>query len=218
MLEIEELSEISTFKRRRNVFVNTKRFGYTPVEKGDTIGEIHFMCPLLKGLNMRYGCPSPKGYVSISEILLSKEPVVLAFYSAETFNGHVIRDLESMAKDTEVMGGKLVLITSVFRKEILQTLGENHSLTVYYDIDNQLNEGFGLYQENNPLSDWISGINNEKASLPAIYVIDNQKEVIYRHVDYSLGLFSKKLGEQEKIFREMLTIVYHANQHSVKAN
>jgi len=106
----------------------------------------------------------------------------------------------------------------MFRREIVQTLGENHTLTVYYDIDNQLSEGFGLYQESNPLSDWISGINNDKASLPAIYVIDNQKEVIYRHVDYSLQLFNKRLTEHEKIFREMLTIVHHANQHSVKVN
>lgn len=141
------------------------------------------------------------------------KPLVLAFFN--THGGNIteqVKNLESLRADIKVMGGRLVVITALQPRQLKKALQHFNNLTVVYDKDNEIAEQFGLYDAANPLWQWVAGIEDENAAMPALYVISPDRQIIYHHIDYALGLYNDNNYYAKAFTRELLTAVYNTAQ------
>jgi peroxiredoxin len=155
--------------------------------------------------------------IFIQELLDYKHPIVLVFYEAQSYSEKVFAAIESLKVDVEVMGGKLILITHAFVKNI-QEFSSKNNITVYYDKSNEISETFGLYNPNNTLPSWISGIDDEQAILPAFYVIGADRRVTYHLVDFDVQLFNDPIFLENNFVRNLLSTVHHSEKQFYKFN
>ena len=157
--------------------ISTKiyNYGYYPLLKGD-------FAPLVQ-LNK-------DSYISVQHYLDLQQPLVIAFYSRLDSNKSSFSTLISLQRQVQLNGGNLVVIVNNTSRNLRKRLNEISNLTVFYDYDNEIAEQFGLFDASNPLNNWLSGIDDANAILPAIYLIAPDRQIIFHHVDYNFNLFS----------------------------
>jgi len=64
-----------------------------------------------------------------------------------------------------------------------------------------------LYDIQNPLWQWISGIEEEEQSIPALYVIAPDSKVAFSYIDYNFNLFIDNSYPLQSISKELLDVV-----------
>lgn len=190
-------------------------YGYQPLSNGRLAPVISFDPKKILASYLPYGSLAGNENILIHELLEFKQPLVLVFFSAQTFNEKVLTEIDGLKIDVEIMGGKLILITNSFVRQI-KRFAEDTKVTCYYDEQNEIAESFGLYDHNNPLYHWLSGIDHEKTILPAFYVIGADRRIAFEYVDYAVKLFSKQGFTQTEQARNLLSTVHHVNRQFQK--
>ncbi len=157
--------------------ISTKiyNYGYYPLLKGD-------FAPIVQ-LNK-------DAYISVQHYLDLQQPLVIAFFSSLNSNDYSFNSLITLHHQVRHNGGNLVIITNNTSRNFKKKLNDLTSLTVFYDYDNEISEQFGLFDASNPLNNWLSGIDDLNASLPAIYLISPDRQIVFHHVDYNFNLFA----------------------------
>ncbi len=157
--------------------ISTKiyNYGYYPLLKGDFAPVFQFQ---------------KDAYISVQHFLDLQQPLVLAFFSGFNTNNSSFNSLLSLQKQVQKNGGNLVVIANNTSREFRKRLNEITNLNVFFDYDNEIAEQFGLFDVSNPLRNWVSGIDDENASLPAIYLIAPDRQITFHYVDYNFNLFS----------------------------
>jgi len=205
-----------TINNNSFVSIKTNQYNYTPLVKGSLAPVFNLQTQQVLTKYHIYGSLANEQVINLQDFLDYGKPLVVVFYSTSINTKPPVEELESLQADVDVMGGKLLIITNshinAFRRALKQ---QEYSLTVYHDENNLLAEDFGLYDELNPLWHWVSGVDNDNMSLPAVYVIAPDREIVYRHVNYSLELFSSNNFSNHFSVREMLTAVYQNSQKNI---
>ena len=146
--------------------------------------------PLLKGDYSPVFQLNKDAYISVQHYLDLQQPLVIAFFTGLDANKYSFNSLISLQKQVQANGGNLVVIVNNTSRHFRKRLNEINNLTVFYDYENQIAEQFGLFDAANPLNNWLSGIDDANATLPAIYLIAPDRQIIFHHVDYNFNLFS----------------------------
>ena len=153
-------------------------YGYYPLLKGDT-------APLFSFNGVQF--------VSVQHFLDLQQPLVIAFIGN---TNNAAASLKALAKLQPLVlenGGNLIVLTNNASRAFKRKVEEQSSLTVFFDVDNEVAEKFGLYDESNPLSNWLSGVDDSNTALPALYVIAPDRRIVFHQIDYQFALFN---GEQ----------------------
>ncbi len=160
--------------------ISTKiyNYGYYPLLKGDIVPLFHF---------------NREAFVSVQHYLDLQQPLVIAFYDGRKNN---IPSLSALAKlQAQVLenGGNLIVITNNNTRLFRKNLSQLNNLPVFIDEDNEIAEKFGLFDIENPLTNWLSGIDDINTSLPALYVVSPDRKIVYHHIDYQFNFFGKEV-------------------------
>jgi len=150
--------------------------------------------------------------ISIEDFLDHQQPLVIVFIGMANNAVLDIRALKSLQADVRVMGGRLLVLSSIQPKYLRKLVKNQDNLTVFYDKDNAIAELFGLYDVANPLWQWISGVEEEDVAMPAFYVVAPDRQIVYHHIDYSLSVYTNEGYVARPFIRELLTSVYHTAQ------
>ncbi|MFP5042522.1 redoxin domain-containing protein [Parasediminibacterium sp. JCM 36343] len=148
-------------------------YGYYPLIKGDFAPVSHL---------------SQEPFISMQHYLDLQQPLVLFFFPAAG-NIASLNALASLQLEVQENGGNLVVLTSNTSRSFRKQVSQLNNLTVYEDRDNEVAELFGLFDEANPLGNWLSGIEDANAALPAVYVIAPDREIVFHHIDYQFNAF-----------------------------
>jgi hypothetical protein len=168
----------------RNQTISTKvyNYGYYPLVSGDIAPLFHF---------------NREAFVSVQHYFDLQQPLSIVFFDFLQPNHlEVIGHLAELQNSVQHKGGNLIIITNNASKTIKKEFAKFNNLTVFFDLSNELFEQFGLYDEANPLSNWISGIDDENGVLPALYVVTPDRQIVYHQIDYSLQIFSNSYKMQ----------------------
>ncbi len=127
--------------------------------------------------------------LSLAE-LVQKKPLVLSFY-CPCWNAYApkhLRFLQALNQSIKGLGGELLVLSNE-PAPMLQQLADYEDLdfNLAYDRHNHIARSFGVYSDFHPLWERISGI-SEDAYIPAVYVINRQRKIIYDFVDENLEL------------------------------
>jgi len=163
------------FQHSQTVSTKTYNYGYYPLHKGDIapVFQLH-----------------QDAFVSIQHFLEGQQPLVVVFYN-QLGNQHIgLQHLENVQSQVQQNGGNLIVITSNTSRSFKKAIGQYSNLNVFFDVDNTISELFGLYDDTNPLTNWLSGVEDVNATLPALYVIAPDRNIAYHFVDYQFALFS----------------------------
>ncbi|MBN8836042.1 MAG: redoxin domain-containing protein [Sphingobacteriia bacterium] len=208
MYHLHTNSKIVAFNKPFITEVHRYPYNYQPLQKGRLVPQVVFQPGNFLSA-LPYGSLIGNSLISIHELLEFKQPVVLVFFSAKAYNDKIFAELESLKLDVDVMGGKLLVVSNSFSRQI-KTFVANNNITVYYDAENVLAEAFGLYSYNNPLHNWLSGIDDPLTVLPAFYVIDPGKRVAFDLIDFDIKIFEKEGLLKMAFIRELLSAVHHS--------
>ncbi len=164
----------STFTQVPTVSTKSYNYGYYPLLKGDIapIFQLH-----------------QSSFVSIQHFLEARQPLVIAFYTNLHNNNTGIQQLEALQTQVQQHGGNVIIITSNTSRQFKKAVAEANNLNVFIDADNSIAEQFGLYDDANPLTNWLSGIEDASAALPALYVINPERQILHHFIDYQFELF-----------------------------
>ncbi len=127
--------------------------------------------------------------LSLAE-LVQQKPLVLSFY-CPCWNAYApkhLRFLQGLNQSIKGLGGELLVLSNE-PAPLLQQLADSEDLdfNLAYDRHNQIARSFGVYSDFHPLWERISGI-SEDAYIPAVYVINRQRKIVYDFVDDNLEL------------------------------
>lgn len=147
---------------------------------------------------------------SLQDFVTDDNPLVVAFLSLTERFSHAAA-LASLQADIKVMGGRLLVITNGTRNEFSHRLRHDGKLDIYHDHHGRIAQQFGLYDRENPLSDWITGVEAD-IPLPALYVISPAQKIVFHYVDYTLRTVNGDYGDKSFV-RNLLTAVY---EHSAR--
>ncbi|SDM18475.1 redoxin domain-containing protein [Siphonobacter aquaeclarae] len=136
--------------------------------------------------------------------LVQERPLVLSFY-CPCWNAYApkhLHYLQQLYQNIRGLGGELLVLSNE-PGPLLQQLAEQEDLdfNLAYDRYNQIAGSFGVYSDSHPLWERVSGISDD-AYIPAVYVIDRQRQIVFDFVDENLELTCDA--------RELLTALYHA--------
>ncbi len=187
-------------------------YRYEPLVKGNIAPEIklHKKDAIL---NSSTGISTTEPVISARDLSKYGRPLVVLFYNALHKNIPDITKLISLNKDVRVMGGSMLVLTSTEPAYFNKIQLQENTLPVFYDEGNRAAEQFGLYNAENPLWNWVSGIEDEKLPLSAAYIISPARKIIFHHIDYSFELFSAKVFEDEFV-RALLSGVFHSTEQN----
>lgn len=167
-------AQTAIFSQVPSVSTKQYNYGYYPLLKGDIapIFQLH-----------------QSSFVSIQHFLEARQPLVIAFYTNLHNNTTGIQQLEALQTQVNQHGGNLIVITSNTSKAFKKSVANANNLNVFVDADNSIAEQFGLYDDANPLTNWLSGIEDASAALPAVYVINPERQITHHFIDYQFQLF-----------------------------
>ncbi|QES90416.1 hypothetical protein [Rhizosphaericola mali] len=185
--------------------LTSSNYNFFPLLSKDALPQIHFAKDAFISLKSEIK-DFPKD-IQFQDFLDSSKPLVVAFVNA-TKKIEDISIWKGLEADVQVMGGQLLLITNGSKKDFSFKIRSEKELNIYEDKENLIAELFGLYDTENDLSDWLSGV-EENLPLPAFYVIDLKSTVIYHYIDYSLKTTNKDFSSHAFV-RNLLTSVYQA--------
>lgn len=159
--------------------VSTKiyNYGYYPLIKGD-IAPISL---LNKDLS-----------ISLQHYFDLHQPLVVVFYGGISSNPASLNALSHLQQKVQEGGGNLVIISSDTSREFKRRISQLNNLTVFFDADNEIAEQFKLFDYANPLGNWLSGIDDAGASLPALYVIAPYRDIVFHYIDYQFNFFAEE--------------------------
>ncbi|PZP52545.1 MAG: hypothetical protein DI598_00480 [Pseudopedobacter saltans] len=149
-----------------------------------------------------------ESFISSQDILDFPQPLVLAFLSV-TDKVIDTQVWESLQSDIEIMGGRLLIVTNGNNKQFTHKIRRDNKLNIWEDHRQQLAEEAGLYDSQNPISDWLSGVDADIA-IPAFYVIGKDHGIVFHHIDYALKTVSGSKFSESSFIRNLLTSVYQA--------
>jgi len=164
-----------TFTPTATISTRIYNYGYYPLLKGDIAPLFHF---------------NNDAFISLQHYLDLQQPLVIVFYDGLNQNLQTFNALASLQAQVLENGGNLIVVANNTTRAFKKSLKQLDNLTVFIDADNEIAEKFGLFDSENPLSNWLSGIDNSNTALPALYAIAPDRQVIYHYIDYQFGLFS----------------------------
>lgn len=138
--------------------------------------------------------------ILLDDFLADQKPLVLIFYNPGKQKAANLLFFQSLNRAVTARGAKLLIITSL---KYLAVNEVTSALNIYKDSFNAIARAFGLYDPQNPLWNWIPGIEETDAFLPAFYVIAPGKQIIYHHIDYNFSLFNDP-GLMQHLFVQRL--------------
>jgi peroxiredoxin len=165
----------NTFIGTQTISTKIYNYGYYPLIKGDKAP----VSTLNKDL-----------FISLQHFFDLQQPLVLVFYSGILANHSSLGALSDLQLKVQEGGGNLLIITNDASRGFKKRISQLNNLTVFFDLDSEIAEQFGLFDYTNPLSNWLSGIEDVSASLPALYVIAPDREIVFQHVDYQFNFFT----------------------------
>ena len=159
--------------------ISTKiyNYGYYPLLKGDYAPTFYL---------------NREAFVSVQQYLDLQQPLVIAFYDGNKNNVSFLDTLVNLQAQLEENGGNLIVITNNNNRAFRKNVSQLNNLTVFFDADNEIAEKFGLFDEANPLSGWLSGVDDTNAALPALYVVAPDRQIAYHYIDYQFNFFGKE--------------------------
>ena len=119
---------------------------------------------------------------------LLNKPLVIAFYAeqwGDKAKAHLIK-LNSIQHEVKALGGNLIVISPEQPKSLAKLVWE-HELTLnfYFDTNNQIATGFGVFDAQNPTWNLFSGI-DENLPLLSVYVINPSQQIVYHFINHDL--------------------------------
>ncbi len=166
-----------TFTPTATISTKIYNYGYYPLLKGDIAPLFHF---------------NNDAFISLQHYLDLQQPLVIAFYDGLNQNLQTFNALASLQGQVLENGGNLIVVTNNTTRTFKKNLKQLDNLTVFFDADNEIAEKFGLYDAENPLTNWIAGIDNINTTIPALYVVAPDRQIVYHHIDYQFNLFGKE--------------------------
>ncbi len=129
-----------------------------------------------------FNYPVPGPSRSLLDLVDSK-PIVVSFYCPcwGRYAGPYLESLVRLNESLERIGIELVVLSNESPKRLGQQ-GKNLDFLFAHDTDLQVSRQFGVYNEDSPVWDRISGISDE-AFIPALYVIDQNRRITYHYLD-----------------------------------
>lgn len=202
---IEKLSVSTYSKGSKNRL--SYPYNYQPLEAGKTAPSfsVYRQCGIL-GEEFNHSFRN-ENFFSLPDFLDYGQPLVVLFSGAAARNVLHTKKLENLQDRIQQQGGKLLVLTPAAPKYIRRQSSHSSSLTVFHDGDNEIAESFGLYNEQNPLWQWVSGIDEEEETLPAFFVIAPDKTVTYRFVDFDFTLYRNNHFSSLYFIEEILDAV-----------
>lgn len=163
-------------------------YGYQPLVTGNIVPS--FTISTKQGLlSFCLGTSvTRESIISLQDFIDYGQPLVVLFLGFSTRAALSIARLELLQQQIQKEGGKLLVLTPIEQKHWKRYFKGSHSLSIFHDEDNTIAESFGLFDEQNPLWQWVSGIESEEEVLPAVYVIAPDRRIVYHHVDFDFVL------------------------------
>ena len=148
-------------------------------------------------------------FTSLQDILDYPQPLVLAFLSVKDRIVD-IGSWKSFQADIEIMGGRLLIVTNGDSKQFTSKTRKEAQLNIWQDKHQQLVEDARLYDVQNPISDWLSGVDDD-IPLPAFYIVGRDSNILFHHIDYALKTVDGKNFSDSPFVRNLLTSVYQSS-------
>jgi hypothetical protein len=190
----------------------TRNYGYYPLIRGNKVPAFYLNSENGFAKHLASGSLANEERISIEDFLDNQQPLVIVFIGQANSAQPDIKALKSLQADIQVMGGRLLVLSSIAPKYLRKLLKNQDNLTVFYDKENTIAELFGLYDVANPLWQWIAGVEEEDVPLPAFYVVTPDRQIAYHHIDYTLSVYSGAGFITQPFVRDLLTSVYHTAQ------
>ena len=191
-------------------------YGFSPIKKGDYLPQVYHPSShiIFPGNREKENNAEDITPVRLKELTAGNRPLVIVF--RPLLNHEPIQQvefLETLQRDIQIMGGSLLVITNAGIRELRRQLKGHNSLWVLSDPHNTLAEQFGLYTPDNPIGDWLSGI-DDHIPLPAFYIVLPDGQLSYHYVDYNFRTYQDNLTEiyQQGFVRQLLTKIYQDHQ------
>jgi hypothetical protein len=182
-------------------------YGYQPVGTGESAPNFYLPTQHALAKQLISSSLSREAFITLQDLLDDQQPLVIAFLGAPGQVAVNIQQLEKLHTAIQAEGGKLVVLTAIEPKYLRKQLKQSNTLNLFYDADNAVAELFGLYDIQNPLWQWVSGIEEEEESLPALYVIAPDSTITFSFVDYSFNLFTDNSYPLHSVSKELLDVV-----------
>lgn len=190
-----------------NSFSKTYTYGYQPIATGDSAPRFYLPTQQVITKHSLPGSLLREAFITLQDLLDDHQPLVFAFLGAPGQAAIDLQQLETLHAAIQDEGGKLIAFTSIEPKYLRKQLKQSGSLRLFYDADHAIAELFGLYDAQNPLWQWVSGIEEEEQSVPALYVIAPDGHVAFSYVDYSFNLFTSNPYPLQAIKKELYDAV-----------
>ncbi|MBD2705542.1 redoxin domain-containing protein [Spirosoma sp. BT702] len=123
--------------------------------------------------------------------LLEVGPVVVSFYCPcwGTYARPFLSALKELATKLQSISGQLVVFTNENPRLLARQVDVDNMLLAY-DAGNAVARRFGVYSENDPIWDRVSGI-SEDVYVPAIYTINRFRQIQYHFLDENFEGFTQ---------------------------
>ncbi|GAB3504578.1 hypothetical protein GCM10027341_35110 [Spirosoma knui] len=173
--ELGEIRSIVTKTRRAPVSVS-------PLTTGDTAPFFNLTGGSGDWRASLFNYPTPGPTVSLLDLVTTK-PVVVSFYCPcwGRYAGPYLDSLVKLNESLLELGVELVVLSNE-SPQSLRRQGKEMNFLFAHDTDLQVSRQFGVYNEDSPVWDRVSGISDE-AFIPALYVIDQDRQIAYHHID-----------------------------------
>ena len=202
-LQRENLHIVST----NSSLSRTNNYGYQPIAAGEYVTNFYLPAQHVVTKHSITGSLTRETYISLQDFLDDQQPLVIAFLGAPGQAAVSVQQLEQLHVAVQNHGGKLLVVTAIEPKHLRRQLKQSNTLNIVYDKDNTVSELFGLYDTQNPLWQWVSGIEEEEQSLPALYIITADSKVAFAYADYNFSLFTSGSYALQTVTKELLNTV-----------
>ncbi len=188
-------------------------YGFQPLKSGNSAPYFyHSSAHTLYPKNKNKAQFNTSDLNSLHSLTDNQKPIVLAFRPVIHNDADIQRlFLESLQADINVMGGELVTVTNASVRALTSGLFKTNTLHIFSDTENKIAELYGLYNVQNPITDWLSGIEGD-ISLPAYYIINPDGKIVYHYIDYNFRTYNYEHFEGQHFVRQLLTSVYQNAQ------
>lgn len=115
--------------------------------------------------------------------LVQHRPLVISFYCPcwGTYARPYLDALVTLSTELRAVGADLIVFSNEPAQSLARQIGPI-DFTVVYDADFSVARKFGVYSEDNPIWDRISGI-SEEVFTPALYVVGPDRRITYHVID-----------------------------------
>ena len=115
--------------------------------------------------------------------LTENQPLVISFYCPcwGRYARPYLNSLINLNKGLQAVGATLVVFSNESPRSLVRQVGDL-AFTVAHDASFTVAKRFGIYSEDDPIWDRISGI-SEEVFIPALYVVDASRTIAYHFLD-----------------------------------